>query len=42
MMFLKIFVLWLPIKEYPLKKYLLQELLAITDFQSILDLHILI
>lgn len=40
--FKNICVLWLPIKEYPLKKYLLQELLAITDFQSILDLHILI
>lgn len=37
-------VLWLQIKEYSLKKYLMQELLAITDFQNVhvLDLHALI
>lgn len=42
--FKNVCVLWLPIKEYSLKKYLMQELLAITDFQNIhvLDLHALI
>lgn len=42
--FKNVCVLLLPIKEYSLKKYLMQELLAITDFQNIhvLDLHALI
>lgn len=41
--FKNVCVLLLPIKEYSLKKYLMQELLAITDFQNIhvLDLHAL-
>lgn len=39
-MFLKMYVFY----DYSLKKYLMQELLAITDFQNIhvLDLHALI